>query len=132
MSLLLPLIFKTLARIDQKQSSYIEQAVHEAIHRQSNLIITISCDEIKANVDCLDSIWEKIQAFLGTIYVIQLNTAYKLGKPLFDCNVVFQDICGYQVALEPYIKTICILPSTQQDNGNIIFCHEFLFYFLGS
>jgi hypothetical protein len=117
MSLLLPLSFKTLVRIGQRQSSYIEQAVHEAINRQTNLIIAISCDEIKANIDCLDSIWEKIQAFLGSVYVIQLTTAYQLEKPLFDCNVVFQDICGYQVTLEPYIKTICILPI--EDKGKL-------------
>lgn len=128
-SLLLPLYFKNLARIDQKQSSYIEQAVHEAIDRQANLVITIACDEIKAHADCPDSIWEKVQAFLGIVYVIQLNIAYKLNKPLFDCNVVFQDICGYEVALESYIKTICIPPLGEQDEGNTFY---FSYYFLGS
>lgn len=108
MTVLLPLHVKKLGALEKRQTSFIEQAVSLAIQQQTNLVISISCDEIKAHVDCIDAIWEQIQAFLGTIYVIQLNTSYKQNEPLFDCNVVFADICGYNVLLEPYIKTVCI------------------------
>lgn len=109
-TVLLPLNVKKLGALEKRQASFIEQAVILAIQQQTNLVISISCDEIKAHVDCIDAIWEQIQAFLGTIYVIQLNTSYKNDEPLFDCNVVFADICGYSVYLEPYIKNVCVSP----------------------
>lgn len=109
-TVLLPLNVKKLGALEKRQASFIEQAVILAIQQQTDLVISISCDEIKAQVDCIDAIWEQIQAFLGTIYVIQLNTSYKNDEPLFDCNVVFADICGYSVYLEPYIKNVCVSP----------------------
>lgn len=115
MTVLLPLHVNKLGALEKRHTSFIEQAVSLAIQQQTNLVISISCDEIKAHVDCIDAIWEQIQAFLGTIYVIQLNTSYKQNEPLFDCNVVFADICGYSVYLEPYIKTVCV--SSENSKG---------------
>ncbi|CEP13404.1 hypothetical protein [Parasitella parasitica] len=107
-TVLLPLNVKRLNALEKRQSSFIEEAVVLAIKRQTNLVISISCDEIKAHLDCIDAIWEQIQALLGAIYVIQLNTSYRLDRPLFNCNVVFADVCGYSVYLEPYIQTVCV------------------------
>lgn len=106
-SILLPLYFQELVGLEKRQCSYIEQAVDLAIERNAKLIVSIDCEEIRANAKCLDAIWERVQAFLGTIYVIQLNKSYSVNKPLFDCNVVFADVCGYTFHLEPYITTVC-------------------------
>ncbi|KAI7904669.1 uncharacterized protein BX663DRAFT_503134 [Cokeromyces recurvatus] len=107
-SILLPLHFKQITSLEKQHVSYIEQAILEAIRQDQSLIISVTCDEIKAHVDCLDAIWQRLQAFLGNIYVVQLQFTYTLNKPLFECNVVFSDLCGYNVHLEPYIQTICI------------------------
>ncbi|KAL9550100.1 hypothetical protein MBANPS3_004887 [Mucor bainieri] len=115
MTVLLPLHVKRLGALEKRQTSFIEQAVSLAIQQKTNLVISISCDEIKTHVDCIDAIWEQIQAFLGTIYVIQLNRSYKQNEPLFDCNVVFADVCGYNVYLEPYIKMVCVSSENTQD-----------------
>ncbi|KAI8643734.1 hypothetical protein BD408DRAFT_414458 [Parasitella parasitica] len=114
-TVLLPLNIKKLGTLEKRQSSFIEQAVMLAIQRQTNLVISISCDEIQAHAGCIDAIWEQIQAFLGTVYVIQLNTSYRQNEPLFDCNVVFADICAYSVYLEPYIKTVCVSSDNIKD-----------------
>jgi hypothetical protein len=106
-SILLPLYFQELAGLEKRQCSYIEQAVELTIEKDARLIISIDCEEIRANAECLDAIWERVQAFLGTVYVIQLNKSYELKKPMFECNVVFKDICGYTIHLEPYITTVC-------------------------
>ncbi|KAI9473781.1 MAG: hypothetical protein EXX96DRAFT_487661 [Benjaminiella poitrasii] len=106
-SLLLPLHFKKITSLNKQHVSYIEQAILEAIRQHQTLIVNVTCDEIKAHANCLDVIWQKLQAFLGNIYVVQLQFAYQQKQPLFDCNVVFGDLCGYAVYLEPYVQTIC-------------------------
>lgn len=107
-SILLPLFFQELEGLENRQCSYIEQAVTLANEQDAHLIISVKCEEIRINASCLDAIWEKVQAFLGAIYVVQLNKSYQADKPLFNCNVVFQDICGYTVYLEPYITAVCV------------------------
>lgn len=107
-SILLPLQFQELVGLEDRQISFIEQAVTLALQKDAKLIIAIECQEIKTNAKCIDAIWERVQAFLGTIYVVQLNKSYQAEKPLFDCNVVFQDICAYPVQLETYITTVCL------------------------
>jgi hypothetical protein len=49
-----------------------------------------------------------MQQFLSAVYVIQLTEAYKQNEPLFNCNVIFQDVCGYRIYLEPYIQTVLV------------------------
>ncbi|KAG2192583.1 hypothetical protein INT47_006035 [Mucor saturninus] len=113
-SILLPLQFQELSGLEERQISFIEQSVTVALQKNAKLIIAVECQEIKSNSKCIDAIWERVQAFLGTIYVIQLNKSYQAEKPLFDCNVVFQDICAYPVHLESYITTVC-LPEQDSD-----------------
>ncbi|KAI8079494.1 uncharacterized protein B0P05DRAFT_579193 [Gilbertella persicaria] len=109
MGFLLPLSVPKLKCLSRQHSDAIEQAVQLAIEHKSHLVISIESEEIKAHKDCMDAIWNTVQAFLGTIYVIQLQVAYVKQHPLFDCHVVFQDICGYSVDSEPDIDTVCIL-----------------------
>lgn len=116
-SILLPLFFQELVGLETRQCSYIEQAVALAMAQpDTNLIISVKCEEIRLHATCLDAIWEKVQAFLGAIYVVQLNKSYQADKPLFNCNVVFQDICGYTVYQEPYITTVCV---PERDAGKV-------------
>lgn len=107
-SVLLPLKFQELVGLEDRQISFIEQAVTLAIEKDAKLIIAIECQEIKTNAKCIDAIWERVQAFLGRIYVVQLNKSYQAEKPLFDCNVVFQNICAYTVHLESCISIVCL------------------------
>ncbi|KAI8970037.1 hypothetical protein BDF20DRAFT_804664, partial [Mycotypha africana] len=92
-----------------------------------NLIVSVSCDEIQQNKDCIDKIWARIQSVLGRLYVRQLQTAYALEEPLFDCHIIFEDLCGYKVEKEPYITAIVCssaenaqqireIPESQQQN----------------
>ncbi|KAI9356079.1 hypothetical protein BD770DRAFT_420418 [Pilaira anomala] len=104
---LLPLRFQFIVGLQQRQITL-------AIKKDAKLTIAITCEEIKSNLACLDAVWEKIQVFLGSLYVVQLNTSYQAGKPLFDCNVVFQDICGYPVHLEPYITAVCVVEKDKE------------------
>lgn len=108
-SILLPLQLQALVGLEHRQLSLIEQAVTLAIEKEAKLTIAVTCEEIKSNLQCIDAIWEKIQALLGALYVVQLNTSYQAQKPLFNCNVVFQDICGYPVHFEPYITAVCVV-----------------------
>jgi hypothetical protein len=123
-SILLPLYFQELVGLEKRQCSYIEQAVTIAIAKESKLIISIDCEEIRTNAICLDAIWERIQAFLGTIYVIQLNKSYQAEKPLFDCHVVFADVCGYSIHLEPYVTTVCISEEGKRSLIMVFVCVE--------
>ncbi|RCH91743.1 hypothetical protein CU098_000010 [Rhizopus stolonifer] len=118
MGFLLPLSVPKLKCLSRQHSDAIEQAVQLAIEHKSHLVISIESEEIKAHKDCMDAIWNTVQAFLGTIYVIQLQVAYVKQHPLFDCHVVFQDICGYSVDSEPDIDTVCILDTGKMVNGH--------------
>lgn len=106
-SFLLPLQLDSLVGLENRQVNFVEQSVTLALEKDSKLVISISCQEIKANLHCIDAIWEKVQTLLGALYVIQLNKSYQAGKPLFDCNVIFQDICGYPIHVEDYITAVC-------------------------
>ncbi|OBZ84988.1 Uncharacterized protein C1F12.08 [Choanephora cucurbitarum] len=108
MAFLLPLVVNKLKSLTKRDAEAIEKAVYLAIDHDTNLVIAIRSEEIKTNKHCMDTIWETVQAFLGTVYVIQLQASYAKNKPLFDCNVVFQDLCGYDIFSEPGIDTICI------------------------
>ncbi|KAI8331456.1 hypothetical protein BD560DRAFT_415709 [Blakeslea trispora] len=108
MTFLLPLVVNKLKSLTKRDAEAIEKSVNLAIEHGTNLVVAIQSEEIRANKHCMDAIWETVQAFLGTVYVIQLQASYAKGKPLFDCNVVFQDICGYNILSEPWINTICI------------------------
>lgn len=103
-SILLPLSFSSLTHIPHV--SVIQEAVAKSIEQDSNLVISITCDEIKQHHHKLDTIWLKIQQFLSALYVIQLKEAYKQDRPLFNCDIVFQDVCGYPVYLEPSIHSV--------------------------
>ncbi|CAO3658981.1 unnamed protein product [Rhizopus stolonifer] len=48
-----------------------------------------------------------LQTLLGHVNVTQVKEAYKTNVPLFDCNVVFEDVCGYLIHLEPSVTHIC-------------------------
>ncbi|KAI8063037.1 hypothetical protein BDF21DRAFT_347369 [Thamnidium elegans] len=113
-SILLPLQLQALIGLEHRQLSFIAQAVTLAIEKEAKLTIAITCEEIKSNLQCIDAIWEKIQALLGALYVVQLNTSYQAQKPLFNCNVVFQDICGYPIHFEPYITAVCIVEQDKE------------------
>ncbi|KAI9261122.1 hypothetical protein BY458DRAFT_439615 [Sporodiniella umbellata] len=94
----------SLQEITQPNLGLVKKAVKTAIERHSvKLIIGIQCEEIKSKKHCLDSIWNKLQTLLGHISAQQLLEAQEANEPLFDCNIVFEDICGYSVHLEPSI-----------------------------
>ncbi|KAI7861566.1 hypothetical protein BDF14DRAFT_1887035 [Spinellus fusiger] len=51
----------------------------------------------------VDTHWHDVQSVLGDIYSTQIKVAHQQNKPLFDCNVVVEDYCGYSIALETYL-----------------------------
>jgi pantetheine-phosphate adenylyltransferase len=104
-SFLLPLHFTNLDGLEKRQLDFIQESVKVASAHTGKLIIAIECEELQ-RVKVMDSVWEKVQAFLGNVYVAQLIACYKLDDPLFECNVVFQDVCGYKVHLEPYMTHV--------------------------
>lgn len=104
--LYLPLV---LDELYQPNDDLIRQTVSLAIaEKAKRLVIGIKSQEIKTHAHCLDAIWDKMQTVLGHIYVAQLNVAYEANEPLFDCNVVFEDVCGYFVHLEPNLTKVCL------------------------
>ncbi|KAI8978545.1 hypothetical protein BDB01DRAFT_799154 [Pilobolus umbonatus] len=109
MTTLLPLVLVDLHDIEHKDASLIEETVHVAIEHNKSMLISIECDEIRRHEHTMDVIWDKIQAFLGTLYVIQTSTCYREGKPLLNCDILFQDICGYSIPMETSIDSVCCL-----------------------
>ncbi|KAG1581528.1 hypothetical protein G6F48_009747 [Rhizopus delemar] len=110
--LYLPLV---LDELYPPNDDLIRQTVSLAItEKAKRLVIGIKSQEIKTHAHCLDAIWDKMQTVLGHLYVAQLNVAYEANAPLFDCNVVFEDVCGYFIHLEPNLTKVC-LPEKDMD-----------------
>ncbi|KAG0175487.1 hypothetical protein DFQ28_000091 [Apophysomyces sp. BC1034] len=85
-------------RADHRE--WIVHAVKRALH-QERLIIAVTWSKPDINYH-----WESLQTFLGSIFVTQLTTAYEHNKPLFDCDIILEPECGYDLALEPTWSTV--------------------------
>lgn len=110
-TILLPLVFSNLSIV--QHTGAIREAVRICVEKDIKLTISVRCDEIRKHQDKLDTIWSKIQQFLSALYVVQLTESYHQNRPLFPCDIIFEDVCGYPVYLEPTIEGVCILPQQQ-------------------
>ncbi|KAG1177583.1 hypothetical protein G6F70_003923 [Rhizopus microsporus] len=106
-----------LEELSQPNYDLLQQATALAINEKAaQLVVGTKSKEIKDNLGCIDAIWDKIQTFLGHAYVAQIKVAYKADNPLFNCNIVFEDVCGYSVYLEPNLTKVCV---AEKDSAKI-------------
>lgn len=106
MTLLLCLYLSGYDHVDAETKSLIKQAVERSLANSSNRLIINVVNLAESAFD-----WHQIQALLCTLYVTQLTTSYAANAPLFDCTIVFDAWCGYNLALEPDLTTVFV--STQ-------------------
>lgn len=100
---------KSLQSFDQKHRDLVEKASKET---EDQLRIVISCPLLAAYRDCVDSIWHPLQELLSLVYVAQVKPAYDVGNPLLDAQVVFLELCGYDINFEePIYQRAYVLES---------------------
>jgi hypothetical protein len=99
------------------------QSLHSFSHSHRNLIeiasketqkqlrIVISCPSLSAYRDSVDSIWHSLQELLSLVYVAQVKPAYDVGNPLLDAQVVFLELCGYDIDLNGAYDKVYTLDS---------------------
>lgn len=91
---------KSLQSFEQKHRDLIEKASKET---KDQLRIVVSCPLLTAYQNCVDSIWHPLQELLSLIYVAQVKPAYEVGNPLLDAQVVFLELCGYDISFKELI-----------------------------
>ncbi|KAJ2960322.1 hypothetical protein NQZ79_g4287 [Umbelopsis isabellina] len=103
---------KSLQSFDQKHRDLVEKASKET---EDQLRIVISCPLLAAYRDCVDSIWHPLQELLSLVYVAQVKPAYDVGNPLLDAQVVFLELCGYDINFEePIYQRAYVLESDRR------------------
>ncbi|KAG2177950.1 hypothetical protein INT43_003197 [Umbelopsis isabellina] len=85
---------KSLHSFEQKHRDLIEKASKET---KDQLRVVISCPLLAAYRNCIDSIWHPLQELLSLVYVAQVKPAYDVENPLLDAQVVFLELCGYDI-----------------------------------
>ncbi|ORZ00508.1 hypothetical protein BCR43DRAFT_408388, partial [Syncephalastrum racemosum] len=52
--------------------------------------------------------WHELQSLLCALYVTQLTLAYESGSPLFECDIVLEPWCQYDILAEPSLSRVFV------------------------
>ncbi|KAI8371687.1 uncharacterized protein BYT42DRAFT_581121 [Radiomyces spectabilis] len=99
------LFLPSLGPLTNAQRKYIANVVQRSL--DTELVIAVQCPMIQSTTN-IDSIWHALQSTLGSIYVAQLKASFSADRPLFNANVVFEDVCGYPLSIGSFTTAYVI------------------------
>lgn len=100
----LPVWVSSLDAIDASITELVKQAVLRCLP-EKRLVIAIRVEQASKQVD---RHWHEVQSLLCALYVTQLTAAYESGAPLFECDIVLEPWCEYDVLADPGLSRVFV------------------------